>query len=319
VNSADDIPQVQGVSDTPGTPQLDLDAHLLKLFEAVSNEGRWGSDDELGTLNYITADVVREACSLVTEGRVVSVGRDLSTERTEVNFWPVQHLMIADHAGLTAAYDYVGINPHGFSITHLDAVAHSQWHGRVYNGRSLVEIQTRTGLSFGSIYAQRGGIVSRGILLDIARVRGVSYLRPDEGISASDLRMAEEASGVHVRSGDVVLVRMGLAAWEREHGPQDVDTRAGLLPDCLEWLHERQVAVYGGDCIEQIPSGSSQFPLPLHHIGMPSMGLVLLDWPDVEPLAAACNELSRWEFLFSVAPIRLKGATGAAVNPLCIF
>lgn len=297
----------------------ELDSYLLAVYERVSNQGRWGPNDELGTLNFITPQVVRAACALVTEGRVVSVGRDLSTERTEVNFWPVQHLMISEHAGLTAAYDYVGMNPHGFSITHLDAVTHSQWRGQVYNGRRLQDIQTRTGLTFGSVYAQRNGIVSRGILLDVARAKGAPYLEPNEGISAADLNMTEAASGVTVQSGDVVFVRMGLAAWERQQGPQDVNTRAGLLPDCLEWLHERQVAVFGGDCIEKIPSGSSLFPLPLHHIGMPAMGLVLLDWPDVEPLATTCNELGRWEFLLNVAPIRLNGATGSAVNPLCVF
>ncbi len=299
--------------------QPDRDDYLRGIFERVSNCGRWGDDDELGTLNFITAEKRVTAAKLVEAGKVVSVGRDLSTEADAVNFWPIQHLMVAEHAGIGPAYDFVGINPHGFAVTHLDAITHSNWNGRVYNGRTISEIQTRTGLTFGSIFAQREGIFTRGVLLDVASCRGVSALPPDAGITVADLEAAERMAAVRVGSGDVLLLRMGLRVWEADNGVQAVDRRAGLLPECLEWFHEREIAVYGGDCIERIPSASSEFRLPLHHIGMPSMGLVLLDWPEVEELAMTCIAFRRWEFLFTVAPMRLDGATGAAVNPLCIF
>ncbi|MFG2005508.1 cyclase family protein [Spirillospora sp. NPDC048911] len=295
------------------------DEELLALAERVSNRGRWGHDDELGTLNYITPEKRRTAAALVRSGETLSIARDLSATPDPATGEAVDHRMLFAGPGPTYASDYVGIAPHGFTMTHLDAVCHSTWNGRLYNGRHVEDVQYHDGLAFGSIHAMRDGIFTRGVLLDVARALDVEYLEPDHLIGVEDLHAAEELCGVHVESGDALLVRTGLRRWEAEHGPLSADTRAGLGARCVEWMHEREVAVYGGDCVELIPYPSDMIQMPLHHIAMPSMGLILLDWPEVEELAVTCRHYDRWEFLLTVAPIRLPRATGAAVNPICVF
>ncbi|MFB8267603.1 cyclase family protein [Streptomyces sp. NPDC055955] len=295
------------------------DEELLALAKRVCNQGRWGEDDELGTLNYITPQKRRAAAALVRSGESLSIARDLTTAPDPVTHEAIDHRMLFVKTGPAAAEDYVGIAPHGFSVTHLDAICHSTWNGALYNGRSVEDVHRYDGLAFGSVHAMRDGIFTRGVLLDVARARGVDYLEPDHLITVDDLEAAEREGGVRVGSGDALFVRMGLSCWEAVHGPQSPDNRSGLGAHCVEWLHERQVAVYGGDCVEFMPYPSEVIRMPLHHIGMPTMGLILLDWPEVEGLAAACERHRRWEFLLTVAPIRLPRATGAAVNPICVF
>jgi kynurenine formamidase len=296
------------------------DDELLALYERVSNRGRWGEDDELGTLNYITAEKRVQAASRVQVGETVSIGRDLEPGVPDgLSGRVIDHKVLFVRPGPAWADDYIGIAPHGSDITHLDAVCHSTWNGNVYNGRHTDDVQRAEGLIFGSIYAMRHGIFTRGVLLDVARARDVAYLQPDEMVTPEDLEAAESLGGVKAESGDALFVRVGLRAYEADHGPQTPRARAGLGARCTEWMHDREVAVFGGDCVELMPYPSDVIAMPVHHIGMPSMGLVLLDWPDVEPWAVACERLGRWDFAMSVAPIRLEGGTGAAVNPICIF
>ena len=129
------------------------------------------------------------------------------------------------------------------------------------------------------MYAQRGGIVTRGVLLDVAGARGVPFLTPGEAVTSDDLTAAERSSGTTVRTGDAVFVHVGLERREAEQGLEDPSVRAGLDASCLPWLHTREVAVYSGDCVDQIPFPSAAVPLPLHQIGLVAMGLVLLDCP----------------------------------------
>ncbi|GAA1995734.1 cyclase family protein [Microbacterium ulmi] len=297
---------------------------LLELFDRVSNTGRWGDDDELGTLNYITPEKRVAAAKLVALGETLSLARPLSTEQTPANPSPPVHFMVAaSRANPSAsALDYFGGAPHGRAFTHLDAVAHNNFEGRVYNGRRAEDVYQPKGLTFGSSFAQRHGIFTRGVLLDIARTRGVPYLEPDQGVTVSDLEAAEQAQGVRVESGDVLLLHIGYLEFERatgRYGNIFTGQFAGLTPDTIEWLHEREVAVYGGDCIEQNHPSERFNHLPLHRIAIPSMGLILVDYPDVESLAARCAELARWEFLFTMAPIALPKATGSFINPIAVF
>jgi len=147
----------------------------------------------------------------------------------------------------------------------------------------------------------------------------VPWLTPDEGVSPGDLDRAEALAGERVGSGDAVIVRVGLAARERVEGTEDPSHRAGLLPECLPWLHEREVAVYGGDCIEKLPSPYPRVPAPFHMVALVAMGLVLLDNPAVEELADVVQEVGRSAFLLTCAPLALRGGTGSAVNPLAVF
>lgn len=291
---------------------------LARLATTASNVNRWGPDDELGTLNYITKDVRRSAVGLVQEAAIVALGKDLVFERSRHRPPSAVHFMIAnDPLGISSGDAFL-LNPHGYEMTHLDAVGHSFLAGKAWNGRSAHDISRPTGLTFGSILATGEGIVTRGVLLDVAAARGRPYLDRGEGIGVADLEAAEELTGTTVNKGDAVFVRSGLDRREAIEGPMD-DMREGVLPEVIEWLHGREVAIFSGDCIERLPSDVAGFPLPLHQIGMVRMGLHLLDNPNVERLAEACAQYGRSEFLLVIAPLRIPGGTASPVNPLAIF
>jgi hypothetical protein len=297
---------------------------LIALFDQISNAGRWGPDDELGTLNFITNQKRVAAAKLVVSGDVVSLGLDLDTAQSQNNHHPVVHqMLLCDDLDATgqplAAFDAVTITPHGMTMTHLDALGHANFEGHLYNGRHVKDAIRAHGLSFGSIYAMRDGIVTRGVLLDVAAARGVAWLSPDEGVWPEDLEAAERLAGVRVQSGDAIFVRVGLRAREAVEGPEDLSKRAGLVAECIPWLHEREVALYSGDCFEFIPSPYPRMVVPLHVAGLCYMGMPLLDNPAVEQLAETAHRLRRFEFMFSCAPVRLPRGTGAAVNPLAVF
>ena len=294
------------------------DPELQALFERCSNWGRWGADDELGTLNYLTAAKRIAAAQLVTTGEVVSIGRDISKAQSKVDARPVQHMVMYNANGPSVG-DYLSIAPHGMTITHLDALCHFSLDDTLYNGRKRAGTISADGAQWGSIYAMRDGIFTRGVLLDVAAARGVPWYEPHEYVTVADLEAAEERQKVRVASGDALLVRTGMERMEKEQGVQDVYPRAGFHAECAEWMHRREVAVYGADCIEKLPYPSERFTSAMHMIVLVAMGLPILDWPALTALAEASARLGRWSFLLTTAPIRLPGGTSSPVNPLCIF
>ena len=293
------------------------DAELEAMFRRCSNTGKWGPNDELGTLNYITPARRVAAARLVRTGEVVSVGRDLSTRQSKTNGQPVVHVMSVP-AGPSAG-DSITIAPHGMIVTHMDALCHFSWKDQLYNGRKRSETLSENGARWGSIYAQRHGIFTRGVLLDVAAARGINWYRPDEYVTAADFEAAEKRQGVKVASGDAIFLRTGMERMEAEMGEQDIYPRAGMHAECAEWMHNRQVSVYGGDCIEKLPYPSESFTSAIHMIVLASMGLPILDWPSLTELARTCERLKRWEFLLTTAPLRLPGGTSSPINPLCLF
>lgn len=301
----------------PGPPaEEDLDA----LFEEVKNWGRWGWDDEKGTLNHVTSAKTRRSTELVRSGRVVSTAFDLDTQPSAKNYFPTVHMMLfKDFERAPTAVDQVTIVPHSFTVTHVDAVSHSNYGGTLYNGREAKDVVCRSGLESGSILAMKEGVVTRGVLLDIPASRGRPWLEPHEYITETDLDTAAEWAQLELEPGDVVLVRSGVGAREAELGLEDISRRAGLSPGCVRWLHRHEIAVYGGDCFERLPLPYTRYPWAFHQIAQAAMGLMLLDNVDVEPLAAVCAEEARWEFQYVIAPLRLPGGTGSAVNPLAVF
>lgn len=292
---------------------------VLALLKTCSNIGRWGPDDERGTLNYVTPDVVVGAVRTVTEGRVVSLGHILDPVASPKNAEPFVHRMHDLGLDTIGALDTITVTPHGFGVTHLDAIAHVYFEGAAYNGRRVADVLTASGMTYGSIAALGDGFVTRGFLLDVARARGVPYLAPDDGVTLDDLQRAEALAGDRVRRGDAVFVRVGLAAREAVEGPEDPTIRSGITPECIPWFHEREIAVYSGDCVDQMPSGYERMLLPLHQVACVVMGLVMLDNTAVEDLAATAAALGRWTFLMTCAPLRVPGGTGSPVNPLAIF
>jgi kynurenine formamidase len=287
----------------------------LALLDELSNEGRWGPADERGTLNHIDPSSIRDAVSEVVEGTVVALAQPLTTEVEGF-----AHEMLHDDHADRSCQDLISVRPHGFRITHVDALAHGFFEGRVYNGRRAEDVVTSDGVRFGSIAALAGGAVARGVLLDVAASRGLDHLSDSDGISAEDLCAAEEHAGVSVRRGDVLCLRSGLGLRvARESADIAGMPREGLLADALPWLHEREIAALCADCIERLPSGYERLPMPLHQIGLSAMGLVMIDACDLELLARACRERGRATFLFVAAPLPIVGGTGSPVNPLAVF
>jgi len=294
------------------------DAELEAMFKRCSNAGRWGADDELGTLNYITAEKRVAAAKLVRTGEVISAARDLSTAQSKVDPRPVQHMVMYNGGG-PAIGDYFTIAPHGMTVTHMDALCHFSFRDQYYNNRKMSDTVSAGGAKWGSIYAMRGGIFTRGVLLDVAAARDVPWYKSDEYVTVADFEAAEKRQKVRVGSGDAIFVRTGMERMEKEQGQQDVYPRAGLHAECIEWMHQREVSVYGGDCIEKLPYPSELLTSPMHMILLASMGTPILDWPSLTELAATCERLKRWEYLLTTAPLRLPGGTSSPLNPLCAF
>jgi kynurenine formamidase len=304
-------------------------------FSALSNWGRWGPDDERGTLNHITPASRLAAARLVTEGEVVSCAWDIDTApRRDHVFGAPQRFMLATGEGLAdpervggpveggGTAEYLGLVFHGYAVTHLDGLCHMHWDGRFYNGVPASAVTVGQGATRLAVTAIPEGIATRGVLLDVAAARGRDWLEPGEGVLPADLDAAAAAQGVEVRPGDVVLLRTGYGRRLREQGPDDVRTvgRAGWHGACLPWLHERQVAAIGADTAQDvIPSGYATVRNPVHLVGIVAMGLWLIDNCDLEPLAATCRRLDRWAFQLTVAPLRITGGTGSPVNPLAHF
>ena len=289
------------------------------MFQRCSNAGRWGAADQLGTLNLITAEKRRQAAQLVVEGVSVSLGKDVDFVQSALNPRPAWHLMHLELELPYALHDSLYLPIHGFG-THLDAVGHVYFDGVGYNSRAQDQVVTNAGLSVNSIHAMRQGIFTRGVLLDVAGAARVDWLAADQLVTRTELDAAERFAGVRVEAGDAIFVHTGLdrrAATVTD--PAQLVNRAGLDLTAVEWLRERDVAVYSGDCVERLPSTDTVLPLPLHQIGIAAMGLVLLDWPTLADLLAACTRYQRFEFLLTVAPLAVPRATGSPVNPIATF
>ncbi len=306
---------------------------VLRLHDSLSNWGRWGPDDQLGALNFITPSLRVAASAEVRSGRTVSCARRLATRPAPDNPQPVAHHMIGTSAEGVGA-DYFAMRTHSFANSHLDALCHNFHDGHLYNGYPA-EAVTAHGARRLGIHHLAEGIITRGVLLDLPLVRGVGALEPGTPIFPEDLDEASSAASVEVRTGDALLVRTGRWRWREEHGPSDTHTMAGLDASCLEWLHAHEVAMLGGDGVSDVtpsrirevsavpPRPTPEHPdyvnMPIHVIAQVAMGIHLLDNLDLEPLATACTEERRWTFLLTVAPLILYRGTGSPVNPIALF
>jgi len=305
-------------------------AELEHLFESVKNWGRWGADDERGALNLITPARREAAARLVRDGEAVSCALELPVVPAPDNPTPAQHHMVmagdARHETgvphLETALDYIGIACHGMATSHIDALCHVFVRGQMYNGFPASDVRS-TGAARNSIMAARDGIVGRGVLLDLPRLRGVPWLEPGASIARDELEAAERAQNVRISEGDILLIGTGRDARRRELGAWDPVRvgLAGLDPGCIPLLHERGIAVLGCDGIsDPLPSaGVEGWPIPVHQCCLVAMGVHLLDNLELGRLAAACAARKRWEFLFNVAPLRIERATGSPVNPVALF
>lgn len=302
----------------PDTPPLSA-AELAGFHRTLSNWGRFGERDQLGALNTITPEKRAAAARLVRVGRSVGCARPLPTQPAADNPNPVAHHMTGTHSEGYGG-DYFAMAPHGFATSHIDALCHIFHDGRIYNGYASESVTAHGALELG-IHELRDGIVSRGVLLDVPRARGVAYLDAGAPIFPEDLERAEAAAGLRVEAGDVLFVATGRWELRAARGPWDARRElAGLDARCLPWLHERGVAALGSDGVSDvIPSRIEGAGLPIHTVGIVAMGLHLLDNLDFTALAATCAELRRWEFLLTIAPLVLERGTASPVNPIATF
>ncbi len=301
-------------------------ADVERLMDELSNWGRWGADDQLGAANLITPAKRLEAIALATEGITVSLEHPLLTEEAPDVPSPFQRRMLGvpepttEPAFYGSVSDNYTISYHGYSHSHIDSLCHIFYKGQMYNGVSQDTV-TEAGCPNASIINLQGGIVTRGVLFDIPRLKGLDYLEPGTPIYQEDLEAWEEMAGVTVRPGDAVFIRTGRWARRAELGPWNVSREAaGLHASTMPWMKARDVSFLGSDvALDVVPSQIDGVPLPVHQLTIVAMGVDLFDNQDLEALAETAAAQNRWEFMLVAAPLAVETGTGSPVNALAIF
>ncbi|MFF3325644.1 cyclase family protein [Streptomyces sp. NPDC002889] len=296
------------------------------LYTDLRDQARHGPEDRRGALGHLTPERVVAAAAEVRSGRTVSLAAPVETLPGPDNPHPADHRMTGPADGdigadgLHFALDRFAMNVHGDADSHLDALCHVILDGELYN-RVPASTVTPDGAAALSLDVVRDGIVGRGVLLDIPRLRGVPWLEPGDHVTEDDLTAAEAAQGVGVGPGDLLLVRVGHRRRRRELGAWNAaQSRAGLHPTAMRFLADRHVAVLGSDGNnDTAPSAVAETAFPVHVLAMHAMGVHLMDYLQFEDLAAECERAGRWSFLCVVAPLRLPGATGSPVNPIAVL
>ncbi|MBM62973.1 MAG: hypothetical protein CL484_08510 [Acidobacteria bacterium] len=286
-------------------------AQVDQWMEKLSNWGRWGADDQLGTVNLITPAKRREALALATTGEVVSLSL------------PISVVPPPDDPDSTTAFTSLRVSNipsgflmerqqvafHGSTVSHLDALCHAHHDGRIYNGLTLEEVFDENGCSRMGISGLAGGIVTRGILVDIPRLKGIDALETGTHVYPEDIEAWERRTGIKISAGDAIFLRTG--RWINNN-------RSGYDITVAPWLKERDVALVGSDGTQDV----GQIPgtvLPFHKLVLVALGANIFDNMDLEALSDTAAQLNRWEFLLVAAPIPNPGGTGSPLNPLALF
>ncbi len=305
---------------------------VFALGKRYSNWGRWGAEDELGTTNFITAEKLKQAAQTVRQGKVFSLG--IPFESTGPQLGPFRmnpvHMMSLDggddgafasraRGPLRVCDDWI-IMPLQ-SATQWDSLAHVYYDGQLYNGVPAATV-TSGGAERNGIDKQFRGITSRGVLLDIARYRGVDWLPVGELITPEDLDGAAARQNVTVEPGDVVLFRTGWRTkYVRDANRQEfMGGEPGIGVAALEWLFEKQIAAIASDnwAVEVLPGEDPEVALPVHCVAIRDIGLTLGEMFDLDALADDCAADGVYEFQFVAPPLRVTGGVGSPINPLAI-
>lgn len=288
----------------------------------LSNWGRWGKEDQLGALNLITPAKRQEAAKLVRAGISVSLARNTETAKADDNPQPFEHTMLRTGLNTTGQFcvDRYSVAYHGYAHTHIDSLCHMFYNGKMYNGFAQTDV-TDAGAQKLAITNVKNGIFTRGILMDIPRLKGVDSLEPGTPIYPEDLDAWEKKTNVKVRSGDVVFVRTGRWALRDAKGPWAASQKsAGLHASCAKWLKVRDVAVLGSDAASDVmPSGIEGVVQPIHQLVLIAMGMNIFDNCDLEAAAKEAARQNRGEFLITASPIPVPGGTGSPLNPIATF
>jgi kynurenine formamidase len=291
-------------------------AEFDAMFQQIKNWGRWGPDDQLGSANLVTAAKRKQAVSLAKTGETVSLAHNPLTERADDNANPFEHTMLRGNS-----MDRYAVSYHGYAHSHIDALCHILYKDQTYNGYARADVNTDKGCTKLGIENLKKGIVTRGILIDIARLRNVPYLEPGTAIYVEDLEAWEKKTGVKIASGDAVLLRTGRWARRDKLGPWNVgQSAAGLHASVAPWIKARGVAFLGSDAAEDVtPSMVEGIALPIHTLLITALGINLLDNQDLEALGETAARLNRWEFMLTIAPVPVTGGTGFPLNAIAMF
>ena len=321
VGAMDPTAESQDVASRGSPPSLITQAEYDRWQTELSNWGRWGKDDELGTLNLITPAKRRAAAALVREGVTVSLASIAQTAKAVDVPCPNEWAMLtASDAGATDRVAYPCI--HGAGTTHLDSFAHRFFGGKMWNGYPRAGLVTAEGgAARNSVLTMKDGIVTRGVLYDIPRLKGIAYLEPGTRIFPADLEAWEQKTGVRVGAGDALLLRWGRWARRAELGPWPIDEgAAGLDVSIIPWLKRRDIALLGWETPGYAPQPPGDLPrLAVHDFVLTILGVHLIDRADFEALSAAAAARNRWEFMLTLAPLPIPKGTGSPVNPIAVF
>jgi kynurenine formamidase len=275
----------------------------------LSNWGRWGDDNQLGALNLITPAKRVEAARLVETGTVISMARDMTVDRLEnpdeasanrlpVLIGSVRSVFDIDTAG-GYFWERYEIEYHGGAVSHLDALCHVAYNGKVFNGLNFEDVaSTEDGCTEMGIVNLKDGLVTRGILLDM----------PGKAVRRQDIEAWEAETGITISSGDALFLRTG----------RDVGQTGGYHPSLMPFFKERDIALLGAD-VPQEGGAVEGVPVPVHFFALVSLGVHLFDNLGLEELAQTANELNRWEFMFMASPHVVPNGAGSAINPLAVF
>lgn len=300
--------------------QADMDRWKTEL----SNWGRWGKDDQKGTINLITPAKRKQAAALVKEGFAVSLARDANSEKAIDNPQPYEDVMT--NVSTAAALDKISVSYHGYAHTHFDGLAHHFIDGKMYNGYPQKEYVTIDGMAAkNAVINDKAGVFTRGILMDMPRLKGVRYLEPGTPIFVEDLEAWEKQAGVRAGPGDAVFIRTGRWVRRAELGPWEASRRsAGLDPSVIPWVKKRDIALLGSEsALSSVPippqiTNTDDY-LPVHNFVLAVLGMNLFDDCDLDALGEAAAARKRWEFLITAAPLPMPKGTGSPVNPTAVF
>lgn len=294
---------------------------IAKWFEALSNWGRWGCEDQLGALNLITGEKRREAAALVRLGISISLSRDATKQRVGVSA-PFEHTMVTwgETPNAEGAADIFSVQFHGYTQTHLDALCHIFHDGKMFNGASKHSVSAE-GAEKMSVVVMKDGIVTRGILMDMPRVFERPYLQADDAIYPEHLDAWLRNSGIEVEGGDALIIRTGRWAREAAEGCWDIEAgSAGLHASCLPWIRKHDIAVLVSDLASDLmPSRVMGVRMPIHLVTIAALGVPIIDNCDLEQLSERAFADGRWDFLFFASPLAVPGGTGSPVNPIAVF
>jgi len=308
--------------------------HLRAVAERVSNWGRWGPDDEIGTLNFIGPEQVLDAARMVRKGKAISLGLNFDRSGPQRGLWgnrfnPI-HSMLAtgtdavagnqDAGGLRYADDMVSMPLQ--CGTQWDALGHIFFDDKMWNGYDARLVDTN-GAAKNGIEKVKHKMFGRGVLLDVARYLGVASLNDGDAVTCEDLDACAKSQGVEIRRGDFVIVRTGhmerclaAGAWEGYAG----GAAPGLAFETAEWIHRKEIAAICTDTwgCEVRPNETDDCTQPWHWVVIPKIGITMGEIFNLKELADDCEQDRVYEFLFTAPPLPITHAVGSPINPMAV-